>query len=74
MPMAIPQIDNGNRPDDPFLAHVHLLPLPSDTPYGNLALKSMKIVLRIDWLNRRIAEVGGGLKRAVNAAAAACRR
>ena len=57
MATAIPQIDNGKRPEDPILAHVHLLPLPSDTPYGNLALKSLKIVMRIDWLNQRIQQV-----------------
>lgn len=54
--MTVPQINNGKRPEEPLLAHVHLLPLPSDTPYGNLALKSMKIVIRIDWLNQRIHE------------------
>ncbi len=66
MPGAIPQIDNGKRPDDPLLAYVHLLPLPSDTPYGNLALKSMKIVMRVDWLNRRIGEVYASYARSTS--------
>jgi hypothetical protein len=50
MAVRVPQINNGKRPEEPLLAHVHLLPLPSDTPYGNLTLRSMKIVMRIDWL------------------------
>jgi len=64
MATPIPQIDNGKRPEDPILAHVHLLPLPSITPYGNLTLKSMKIVMRIDWLNQRIQDVYASYARA----------
>lgn len=69
---TVPQIDNGKRPEDPLLAHVHLLPLPSETPYGNLALKSMKIVIRVDWLNQRIREVYAsyGRSRSVDAISA----
>jgi len=57
MAVGIPQINNGKRPEEPLLAQVHLLPLPSDTPYGNLTLKSITIVMRIDWLNKRIRDV-----------------
>jgi len=64
MATPIPQVDNGKRPEDPILAHVHLLPLPSNTPYGNLALKSMKIVMRIDWLNQRIQDAYASYARA----------
>ena len=46
----IPQIDNGKKPLQP-LNIVHFIWLPSSTPYGNLLLKGMNIVRRIDRVN-----------------------
>lgn len=48
-------IDNGKKPDDP-LSVTLCFPLPSDTPYGNFMLKSLKIIYRLDEANRRIVE------------------
>jgi len=52
----IPQIDNGKKPLQP-LNIVHFIWLPSDTPYGNLLLKGMNIVRRIDRVNLEIVRV-----------------
>lgn len=52
----IPQIDNSKTPLQP-LNIVHFIYLPTDTPYGNLTLKTMKIVRRIDWMNIEICRV-----------------
>jgi len=39
----------------PGFVHAYdLIPLPADTPYGNLILKSMKIITRIDKINSKI--------------------
>ncbi len=54
--MSIPQIDNGKHPHQPLnVANVPFL--PSDTPYGNLLLKSMDIVRRLDRVNLEVARV-----------------
>jgi len=52
----IPQIDNGKKPLQP-LNIVHCIWLPSDTPYGNLLLKGMNILRRIDRVNLEIDRV-----------------
>ncbi|MDX3907463.1 MAG: hypothetical protein QHC78_17370 [Pigmentiphaga sp.] len=50
------QIDNGKQPDDFHTACMSFW-LPPNTPYGNLTLKLMKLIGRIDEANRRLAEV-----------------
>lgn len=52
----VPQIDNGKRPED-LLNIISLPRLPSNTPYGNLLLKGMDIVRRIDRVNIEIRRV-----------------
>jgi len=52
----VPQIDNGKQPRQPVNI-VHIPQLPSDTPYGNLWLKGMNIVRRLDRVNLEIARV-----------------
>ena len=52
----IPQIDNGKKPPEP-LNIVHFIWLPSSTPYGNLLLKGMNIVRRIDRVNLEVGRV-----------------
>ncbi len=49
------QIDTGKKPDEPTNIQI-ILPFPSETPFGNLALKYMKIISRLDEANRKIAE------------------
>jgi hypothetical protein len=53
---TIPQINNGKQPHQP-LNIVHVPFLPSDTPYGNLLLKSLNIVRRLDRVNLEVARV-----------------
>ncbi len=48
-------IENGKAPDDLYNAALGFW-LPPDTPYGNLQLKYMKIILRLDEANRRISD------------------
>ena len=50
--MKIPQIENGSKGS--YLYVSQMLPLPADTRWGNLTLKFMKIVQRIEYLNSRI--------------------
>lgn len=52
----IPQIDNGKKPLQP-LNVAHFIWLPSGTPYGNLLLKGMNIVRRIDRVNLEVGRV-----------------
>ena len=52
----IPRIDNGKLPRAP-LKIVQIPVLPSETPYGNLLLKSMNIVKRLDRVNLEIGRV-----------------
>lgn len=56
MAAPVPQIDNGKQPLQP-LSIVHIPQLPSDTPYGNLLLKGMNIVRRLDRVNLEIGRV-----------------
>jgi hypothetical protein len=45
-----PQIEIGKTPNEHL--HVkHMLPLPADTPFGNLSLKYTRIVERLDHVN-----------------------
>ncbi|MEH2011304.1 hypothetical protein [Nostoc sp.] len=54
--MSVPQINTGKHPQQ-FLNVSQILPLPSDTPFGNFALKYLKIVSRIDQVNSLIQDV-----------------
>ncbi len=51
--MEIPLVDNGKKPNE-RLNVKHFIMLPSDTPYGNLLMKSVRIIYRVDELNRQI--------------------
>jgi len=53
---GVPQIDNGKQHHQPINV-VHIPVLPSDTPYGNLLLKSMNIVRRLDRVNVEVRRV-----------------
>lgn len=54
--MNAPQINTGKQSQQGL--HIsQLLPLPSDTPFGNFALKYLKIVSRIDQVNALILDV-----------------
>lgn len=47
---TVPQVEIGKSPEEPL--HVkHMLPLPADTPFGNLSLKYTRIVERLDHVN-----------------------
>lgn len=48
-------VKNGKDPDDLYNASLGFW-LPPNTPYGNLQLKYMKIICRIDEANRKIAD------------------
>jgi hypothetical protein len=52
----VPQIDNGKQPYE-HMNITHLMFFPSDTPYGNLLLKSMNILRRLDRVNLEIHRV-----------------
>lgn len=51
--MTIPQIETGKRHDEPMNFSL-IIPLPASTPYGNLQLKHMTIMSRLDEANRQI--------------------
>lgn len=59
----IPQVSTGKQPEQ-HLNVVHMLPLPADTPFGNMAAKYSDIVLRLDHVNLLIREVFRGYARA----------
>ena len=48
-----PQIDTVKGPADPLMADM-LLPYPSNTPFGNLALAEEDLLIRIDYTNSRL--------------------
>ena len=48
-------IENGKKPNEPYPATLGFW-LPSNSPYGNLQLKHMKIIQRLDEANRRISD------------------
>jgi hypothetical protein len=52
----VPQIDNGKQPYE-HTNITHLTRFPSDTPYGNLLLKSMNILGRLDRVKLEIRRV-----------------
>src|SRR2546430_11830901 len=52
----VPQIRTGKRVGE-HLHVAHLLPLPADTPFGNLAGKYIDIVVRLDHVNVLVARV-----------------
>lgn len=61
---GIPQVQTGKRRDE----HVnvkHMLPLPADTPFGNLSLKYTLIVERLDHVNGLIDGVFDSYQAAV---------
>jgi hypothetical protein len=47
---TVPQIEIGKSPGEPLNVE-HMLPLPADTPFGNLSLKYTRIVERLDHVN-----------------------
>ncbi|WP_282370524.1 hypothetical protein [Pseudomonas sp. PS02290] len=51
--MTIPQIETGKRHDEPMNFSL-IIPLPASTPYGNLQLKHITIMSRLDEANRQI--------------------
>ena len=54
--MDLPQINIGKKPHE----HMHVtmvLPLPAHTPFGNLNLKSLQLLYRLDWVNLQIERV-----------------
>jgi hypothetical protein len=54
--MDAPQINAGKKPQQ-SLNISQLLPLPSNTPFGNLFLKYLKIASRIDRINLLIQDI-----------------
>jgi len=59
----IPQINTGKRPEQHFNV-IHMLPLPADTPFGNMSLKYSQLVFRLDHVNLLIREVFKSYARA----------
>ncbi|MFS8037551.1 hypothetical protein ACI7BZ_11415 [Xanthobacter sp. AM11] len=49
-------IDNGKQPSDPLHIDHRLVWLPPDTPYGNMNLKLIKIIMCADEANLRIID------------------
>jgi hypothetical protein len=58
-------IDNGKKPNELINASI-LFYLPPSTPYGNLQLKLIKIVQRLDEANRRIIDSYDFWKNSIN--------
>ena len=56
MVMKGPQIDNGKLPEKLLNNDLFLL-LPSETPFGNMALKHLKIIKRIDYVNFKLKAI-----------------
>ena len=53
--MQAPQIANGKSPDEPYNGSLGFW-LPTDSPYGNLTVKLVKLCERLDEANRRLRE------------------
>ena len=51
-----PILEIGKQPDEP-LNVVHFLPLPANSPFGNLALKYLEVFQRLDHANHTILRV-----------------
>ena len=58
MTTEIPQVNIGRRHGEP-LNVTQMLPLPADTPFGNLAAKFMMILERLDHVNGIVQQVFG---------------
>ena len=54
--VSVPQVKIGKTPDEPLNVRI-LLPLPANTPFGNLFLKYMHIVRRLDHVNSMLHTV-----------------
>ena len=48
-------VDNGKRTEEAFNARLSFW-LPADSPYGNFQLKLMKLIMRVDEINRNLSE------------------
>lgn len=48
-------VENGKAPVDPYNASLGFW-LPPDCPHGNLQMKYMKIIWRLDEANRKISD------------------
>lgn len=55
--ITIPQINSGKSPEQHFNIALHMLVLPADTPFGNMAAKYSDIVRRLDHVNLLIREI-----------------
>lgn len=62
---AVPQINVGKTPEQ-HLNIIHLLPLPADTPFGNMALKHTMLIQRFDHINLLIREIFATYESAKN--------
>ena len=51
-----PQIDIGKRPGE-VLNISYMAPMPNNTPFGNLSLKLLRMVMRLDRVNVEIEKV-----------------
>lgn len=60
--MTIPLIENGKKPNEHLNVRLGL-GLPADTPYGNLSLKFLKILIRLDHANIRIEELNNWFEK-----------
>lgn len=64
----VPNIDSGKTPKE-LLNVKHLLPLPASTSFGNLELKWMKIIQRLDHINDRIENLNSLHQKKLNSIA-----
>lgn len=65
MPVDYPQINTEKKVNE-FLNVINLIPLPAETPFGNMLLKHMKIVTRLDYVNRKLKSVYADWRKAVS--------
>jgi hypothetical protein len=56
MSKVVPQIEIGKSPED-FLSATHSFWLPPDTLFGNLSLKQLKIITRLDRANAMLQQI-----------------
>lgn len=52
----LPQVRTGKRPNEAMNVR-YILPLPAETPFGNLALKYTLILERLDHINYLVGQV-----------------
>jgi len=62
--MPAPQIETGRAPEENLNVR-HMLPLPADTPFGNLSLKYTLIIERLDHVNLMLRTVYESHERAL---------